>query len=239
MTPGVGVNLSPVPADELAEAAELAEALGFESVWIGEHVIIPWEWTSAYPYADHPPLRPDFRFYDPFVALAHVGAVTSSILLGTGVVILPLRDPFLTARSMVTADLLSGGRLLLGLGAGWLQEEYDVLGRDFSSRGRRFDEALGVLDVLCTEERPEYHGTHFDLPAAAFEPKPGPHRRPPFLLGGASPAALRRVARHGDGWYGSRHPPSEVAEIVEGLRGLSDGRSLSITVGAVVGATLE
>jgi probable F420-dependent oxidoreductase len=240
VTIAVGVNLSPVPLSELGEAARRAEALGYESAWIGEHVIVPQELTSHYPYGDHPPLRADFRFFDPLCALALIAAQTTRLRLGTGVLILPLRDPFTTARAIVTVDGLSGGRLLLGMGAGWMREEFDLLGVPFASRGARFDEMLELLTRLFVDAAPEHHGAIWNLPASGFEPKPVQRPRPPFLLGGSSPVALRRAACSGDGWYGSRTTPEDLGAIVARLAAHRSGRPpLSITVGGVPGAALE
>jgi probable F420-dependent oxidoreductase len=236
VTIAVGVNLSPVPPNDLPEAAVLAEQLGFESGWIGEHVIIPWNASVASPYVGHPQMRPDLRFYEPFVALAHVAARTSTLRLGTGIVILPLRDPFLTARAIATADQLSGGRLLVGIGSGWLRDEFEILGIPFESRGRRLDEQLAVLDTLFADDRPEHHGRIWDFPASGFVPKPAQRPRPPILLGGISAPALRRCASVADGWFGSRHTPEEVAKVAASLSELR-GSPMPLSVGAVGGAS--
>lgn len=235
MSIAVGVNLSPVAPEALSAAAVLAERLGFESGWIGEHIIVPARSDSASPYAGHPAVLPHLRFYEPFVALAHLAARTRSLRLGTGIALLPLRDPFLTGRAIATADVLSGGRLLIGVGAGWLAEEFEVMNVPFASRGQRMDEALQLLDRLLTERDPWHSGALWQLPASGFEPKPAQRPRPPILVGGASPAALRRCARLADGWYGSRHTPEEVAAVGATLADLR-GEPMPLTVAAVDGA---
>src|SRR5215218_3056404 len=211
----------PVRLEQLTEVAQRAEQLGFESLWVGEHVLTPVELAYRYPGATgKPPFLPDSRFTEPFATLAHLGAVTTTIRLGTGILILPLHPPVGIARSIATVDVLSGGRVSLGLGVGWMREEFDAAGQDFTTRGRRMDEMLQVLDLLFTQERPSFAGEHYQLPEMGFEPKPVQEPRPPFLIGGSSEAALRRAARYGDGWYGGQEPPEQAATVVAELRRL-------------------
>ncbi|MCW2580830.1 MAG: putative F420-dependent oxidoreductase, Rv2161c family [Blastococcus sp.] len=216
-----GLNMVPVRLEQLTEVARRAEQCGFESLWVGEHVLTPVELSYRYPGATgKPPFLPDSRFTEPFATLAHLAAVTSTVRLGTGILILPLHPPVGIARSIATVDVLSGGRVSLGLGVGWMREEFDAAGQDFTTRGRRMDEMLQVLDLLFTQERPSYAGEHYQLPAMGFEPKPVQRPRPPFLIGGSSEAALRRAARYGDGWYGGSEPPEQAAAVVAELHRL-------------------
>jgi probable F420-dependent oxidoreductase len=216
-----GLNMVPVRLEQLTEVARRAEALGFESLWVGEHVLTPVELSYRYPSSTgKPPFLPDSRFTEPFATLAHLGAVTSTIRLGTGILILPLHPPVGIARSIATVDVLSGGRVSLGLGVGWMREEFDAAGQDFTTRGRRMDEMLHVLDLLFTQDRPSFAGEHYQLPEMGFEPKPVQNPRPPFLIGGSSEAALRRAARYGDGWYGGQEPPEQAAAVVAQLQRL-------------------
>jgi probable F420-dependent oxidoreductase len=219
----VGLNVVPVRLDQLVGLARRAEQLGFESLWVGEHVLTPVEIAGGYPGASgKPPFAPDSRFVEPFATLAHLAAVTSTIRLGTGILILPLHPPMTIARSIATVDVLSGGRVSLGLGVGWMREEFDAVGQDFTTRGRRMDEMLQVLDTVFTQSRPRFDGDFYRLPEMGFEPKPAQQPRPPFLIGGSSEAALRRAARYGDGWYGGQEPPEQAAAVVARLRQLRE-----------------
>jgi probable F420-dependent oxidoreductase len=213
-----GLNVVPVRLEELVPLARSAEELGFESLWVGEHVLTPVELSHPYPGSTgKPPFLPDSRFTEPFATLAHLAAVTSTIRLGTGILVLPLHSAMTVARALATVDVLSGGRVSLGVGAGWMREEFDAVGQDFTTRGRRMDEMLEVLDAVFTQPRPRFAGTYHQLPEMGFEPKPVQRPHPPFLVGGSSPAALRRAARYGEGWYGGQEPPEETAAVVAEL----------------------
>jgi probable F420-dependent oxidoreductase len=221
--PKIGLITVQLRADRLAETAVLAERLGYESLWVGEHVVTPVSFgDEAYPGAKLP-FAADSDFLEPFVALTHMAALTSTIRLGTNIVIAPLRDPFLTARAVASLDVLSGGRVEFGVGVGWMREEFEVMGQDFSTRGRRTDEFLAVVDLLFREPTPEFHGRFFDFGRVAFEPKPVQRPRPPVVVGGHSDAALRRAARYGDGWLagtaiGVDKLPERLAFLREELR---------------------
>jgi probable F420-dependent oxidoreductase len=180
--------------------AERADELGFESLWIPEHLVIPHATVgSPFAGADHPPVPSNVPIYDVFTTLGHLAATTSRIKLGTNVYNIGLRHPFTTARGATTVDVLSGGRLLLGIGASWLRAEWEAVGLDFDRRGERVDEAIDVCRRLWTDEVIEHHGTHFDFGPTAFEPKPV--QQPlPLHIGGDGPAALRRAATIGAGW---------------------------------------
>jgi probable F420-dependent oxidoreductase len=137
--------------------------------------------------------------YDPFVLLGAIASVTATIRLGTGVYVLPLRHPIVTARGVLTVDRISHGRVTLGAGVGWLKEEFGIVGLDAADRGRRTDEIIELLRRLWTEPVVEHHGSHYEIPPVYFEPKP--FQRPiPIEVGGSSPPALRRAGRLGDGW---------------------------------------
>jgi probable F420-dependent oxidoreductase len=211
----IGINISPLAPSELVRGAQEAERLGFDSVWLGEHIITP-----ARKYDEYQGSSDTFEsmspFLEAFVALAGVATTTSTIRLGTGVVLLPLRDPFLTARSIVTLDVLSGGRLDLGVGSGWMVDEFDAMGKDFTTRGACMDEFLHVLDLLFTEQFPEFNGRFYKVPRQGFEPKPVQKGRPRTLIGGFAPAALARAARY-DGWYGYIDTAEDVKRYVAAL----------------------
>lgn len=180
------------------EVAAKAEEVGFESVWLPEHLILP----TAFPDT-HRPIAPETPFLDPFVAHGVAAGRTKKVLLGTGVYILPLRNPFVTARAVATLDYLSNGRAVLGCGIGWLEKEFEVVGETWTNRAGRTREIVEILKRLWTEDVIEHHGKYYDFGPVKFEPKPVRKPRPPILMGGNAPAALRRAAEIGDGWYPS------------------------------------
>ncbi|MGH0029476.1 MAG: TIGR03619 family F420-dependent LLM class oxidoreductase [Myxococcota bacterium] len=229
-----GIALSRLnPAFHLAAALE-AESLGFESVWIADHLVFPVDMSgSPHPGADAPPVPPETPVFDPFVWLAHLAARTTRVRLGTNVYLLGLRHPFAAARAVSTLDAVSEGRVELGVGAGWLREEWTAAGLDPRTRGRRLDEALEVCCRLWSEAEVAHDGAFFSFPSVAFEPKPVQRPRPPIHVGGESPAALARAARF-DGWYGLEHTPASAARQVQALRRLRpEGGAFQVTVSAV------
>ncbi len=234
----IGVPLFLLRPRRMATVAAHAEALGFESVWFPEHVVFPPEIRSRYPYAETgAPVRPTMPLLDPLVLLAHVAGKTERIRLGTNVYLPALRHPIVSARMIVTLDVLSNGRLTLGVGAGWLEEEFTALGVDFASRGARLRECIRAWRVLWQEATPSFHGKFFSFGPVVFEPKPKQRPGPRILFGGETEAALRRAAELGDGWYGVRHTPESARAQIERLRGMLDraGRTLDgfeITVSA-------
>jgi probable F420-dependent oxidoreductase len=229
-----GVSLFPLRPQQLIEVALKAEELGFDSVWLGEHVVTPLVSNSKFPYGGeganaHDASLANLPFYDPYAALGYLAAITHSIRLAVSVSIVPLHDPFRLARSIATLDLFSNGRLVFGMGSGWLKEEFEVLGRDWTTRGRRFDETLDVLIRLFNEEVTSYQGETLVVPPVGMIPKPQTRPHPPFVFGGHATAALQRAARRGDGWLASELSPSEVATAIYTLRRLREeaGRGAS------------
>ena len=218
------------------EAAEEADRLGFESVWLPEHLVLPIAMAgSPHAGAEHPPIPPTTPLFDPAALLSYLAARTTSLRLGTHVYLLGLRHPFITARAFATLDWLSGGRTVIGAGAGWLRSEWEALGIDPSTRAARLDEAIVVCRRLWTEDTVSHDGPHFPFAEVAFEPKPV--QRPiPILIGGESAPALRRAARLGDGWIGMTHTPDSAAAQVAVIRahrveaGRPDG-PFEVTVG--------
>ncbi|MCU4184438.1 LLM class F420-dependent oxidoreductase [Acidiferrimicrobium sp. IK] len=188
----------PEAASELAQAAEVA---GIESLWTAEHVLWPTGYASAYPYAEggKMPGDADTRLPDPFVWLTWVGARTSTIRLATGITIVPQRHPGVMAKEVATLDFLSGGRVLLGVGVGWLEEEFKALGVPFADRGRRTDDYIAAMRVLWAEDDASYHGPFVSFSGMSSNPKP-PSRAVPIIVGGHSPASARRAGRIGDGF---------------------------------------
>jgi probable F420-dependent oxidoreductase len=216
----IGIPLFLLPHRAMAEVAARAESLGFESVWVPEHLVFPTEIRSRYPYTANgiPPIRVDAPHLDPLVTLTHIAAATHSIRLGTNVYILPLRHPLVTARVAVSVDHFSGGRLTLGVGAGWMEEEFVAAGIDFATRGARMRECVRALRALWTESEPSFHGKFFDFGPVKFEPKPMQRPSIPLVFGGETDVALRRAAALGDGWYGVGHTPESAAGQVAKLR---------------------
>jgi probable F420-dependent oxidoreductase len=196
-----------------------AERLGYESVWLPEHLVFTRAMSSSpYPGQEHPPVPPDTPVFDAFAYLAFLAAKTERIRLGTHVFNIGLRHPFTTARGVQTVDQVSNGRFEFGVGASWLRQEWDAAQLDFSTRGRRVDEAIEVCKRLWSEATVSHDGEFFAFEAVAFEPKPVQRPWPPILVGGESAAALRRAARHGDGWLGMGHTFESAVEQVDRLR---------------------
>lgn len=236
-----GINLAFMRADRRAEVARHAEAAGFESVWMPDHLVLPTEINSHYPYSPtgQAPLPPHVPLMDPLASIAFMAGSTSTINFGIAVYILPLREFFATARNILTLDTLSGGRLLFGAGVGWMREEYELAGRDWTNRGKVMDEYVRALRVVWTEEEPEFHGDYLDFPPVYFDPKPVRPGGPPMIIGGESPPAMRRAAALGDGWIGLGATPDEARAHVQRLADLRQraGRNdypFEITVGGRV-----
>jgi probable F420-dependent oxidoreductase len=193
--------------ERVAELAALAEHAGCESVWVSEHLVWPVAAATRYPYSETgvAPVPENSPLYDPWVLLASAAAATERIRLGTWVYILPLRHHFVTARAVATLDILSGGRVILGAGLGWLREEFDLAGAEFDSRSGRADELAQALRVLWSASPASFAGRHVSFAPVHFEPKPPQGDRLPIQFGGESQAALRRAAQVGDGWLGMQH----------------------------------
>ena len=203
------------------EATLEAERLGFESVWLPEHLVFTRRMSrSPHPGQDHPPVPPDTPIYDAFAYLAYLAARTERVRLGTHVFNIGLRHPFTAARGAQTVDLLSNGRFEFGIGASWLEEEWVAAQLDFSTRGRRVDEAIEICRRLWAEETVTHRGEFFSFEEVAFEPKPVQRPGPPILVGGESAAALRRAAHLGDGWIGMTHTFESGAAQIDKLRTL-------------------
>ena len=206
--------------DELLPVARIAEEVGFTGVFVSEHVFFPQRLASKYPYsADGTPVfTAETPWLDPWVQIAAMAAVTTRLQFVTGVYILPLRHPLEVAKSVASVALLSGNRVGLGIGAGWMREEFDVLGREFKGRGKRMDEQIEVIRKVWRGGMVEHHGTHYDFPP--LQMSPAPSVLPPILVGGQSDAAFRRAARLGDGWVGSGHAPDQVLDVMARLQAL-------------------
>lgn len=201
-----GITLTHTHVDIWADAAVAADELGWESVWLPDHLVFPIDMAGT-PYADggEPPVPPTTPLFDAPAYLAYLAARTTQVRLGTFVYLLALRHPLVAARGFATADLLSGGRLSVGVGAGWLESEWHAAGFDPATRGQRLDESISVTRRLWRDEVIEHHGTYWSWDAVRFDPKPAQPGGPPILVGGESRRALRRAARLGDGWMSMPH----------------------------------
>ncbi|HUO04921.1 MAG TPA: LLM class F420-dependent oxidoreductase [Candidatus Binataceae bacterium] len=210
------INAGPFGNPELlAHLATTAERCGFESMWTVEHVVVPQDYKSAYPYSSSGkmPGGEDTPIPDPVLPLAYIAGITKKIRLGTGVMILPQRHPLYVAKEMATLDVLSGGRAMLGIGSGWLQEEFAALGIDFHTRGARTDEAIKSLRSLWREDASAFHGKHFNFGPVKSYPKPLQKGGVPIHVGGHSEAAARRAGRLGDGFFPARGEPDKLKEL--------------------------
>jgi probable F420-dependent oxidoreductase len=187
----------------LTHLATNAERCGIESLWTVEHVVIPQDYKSPYPYSSSGkiPGGEDVAIPDPLLPLAFAAAVTSKIKLATGVLILPQRHPLYVAKEVATLDVLSGGRAILGIGSGWLEEEFTSLGLDFHTRGARTDEAIKAMRALWTQDAASFHGKQFNFGPVKCYPKPVQKGGVPIHVGGHSPAAAKRAGRYGDGFF--------------------------------------
>lgn len=212
----VGLSVYDMPVRDVVELARAADELGFDSLWLGEHVVLPDGYASEHPtqggtaHQHHtgPVVDTSTELVDPMVALGAVAAATSRIRLATGIYLLPLRHPLLTARAACTLQEVSGGRFVLGVGAGWLQEEFDALDVTFDDRGSLLEEALAVVRRATAGGPFRHRGRHFAFGPVQVSPQPVDV---PVVLGGSSDRALRRAARLGDAWFASGTPSFEEA----------------------------
>jgi probable F420-dependent oxidoreductase len=198
----IGFNIGPDNGLAAIEGAKQAEAAGVESIWTFEHVMIPLEYTSKYPYTKDGRMGvdPETNMIDPLIGLAAVAAATSTIRLATGVNILPQVNPLLLAKQAASLDFISSGRLMLGLGIGWLEEEFDAMGVPFSARGRRNDDYLEAMRKVWSGDVVE-HESEF-LSWHGFKSYPKPVQDPlPIVIGGSKGKAFERIARFAQGWY--------------------------------------
>ena len=203
--PHIGAFAREQVVERIQAVAQHADTLGFHSVWVGDHVVFPAQLESKYPY--HPegkfPVDTNDNFLDPLTVLAYVAACTKTVRLATGVLIVPYRNPIVTAKMVATIDVLSHGRVILGGGSGWLKEEFEVLHAPYHERGNQTDEYLQVMKALWTQDEAQFDGRYEKFSGIKCEPKPVQKPHPPIWIGGHSKRALRRTATLGDGWYGT------------------------------------
>ncbi len=214
---GIGIFqiLSDLPSGDPAVVAKRAEELGFDSYWTAEHPAMPEGTADDYPAKapDEPGPEYLYKMPDPFVALARASATTSTIGLGTGICLVPERNPIHTAKEVASVDHYSGGRFLFGIGAGWNEAECTVLGGDFPHRWTQTKEAIAAMKALWTGEAVEHHGKYYDFPPLISRPRPAQQPHPPVYLGSiANPRVYRRVATWGNGWLPLSTDPAEIAE---------------------------
>ena len=211
--------------------AQNAEALGFDSVWTGDHIVIPVDIASRYPYTASGsfPMNPQAPLLEPLTVLSFVAACTTKIRLGTAVLVLPHRNAVVTAKTVATLDVLSRGRVILGVGVGWMEEEFKAVNASFADRGPLSDEAVAVMKELWTSEHPSFSGKFHRFPEVACEPRPVQKPHPPIWLGGHTGPALRRIVEYGDGWAAVVFSPQEFAERLDKLKekAAKAGRDLS------------
>jgi len=220
------------------EAGQAAEAAGFDSLWTVEHVVYPDDYESAYPYNDQGkmPAIPSTPIPDPLIWLAYVAAATSTIRLATGILILPQRNPVVLAKELATLDDLSGGRVEIGIGVGWLREEFDALGIPWERRGARTDEYIRAMRALWAGDSASFSGEFASFERVSSNPKPA-QGTVPIVIGGHTRAAAERAGRLGDGFFPGKGSPTELAELIDIVRQTAaandrDGSAIEITAGS-------
>ena len=234
----VSINVGgPQTAEQMAAVCQHAEAAGIESVWTFEHVVVPVDYDSRYPYSRSGKMgiSPEVSFVDPLISLAHVAAATKTLRLGTGVNILPQANPLLFAKQAASIDVLSGGRLTLGLGIGWLREEYAAMGTPFERRGARFDDYLAAMKKVWSGDVVEHESDFLSWHGFKSYPIPEQRPHPPILIGGTTDKSLERVVKAADGWYAPNDSLSDLERQLTALqaRCAETGRefdSLDITI---------
>ncbi len=219
MNIGISIPRIPDPAG-LKRFAQRAEILGFESVLLGDHVVLPTGGTNQYPYTADGSFSSasDAPFLETMTLLGFLAACTDTVKIGSTVVILPYRNPVVQAKMFAFLDVLSGGRIICGVGVGWLEKEFEVLGVPYAERGQMSDEFIEIFKVLGEDDLPEYHGKHYQFDKIHFYPKPVQKPHIPIWVGGHTKAVLRRTAKYGDCWHTTRQTPEFVAENLPYLR---------------------
>ena len=198
----------------LSSLAGLAEATGVGSIWVSEHLVV------ADPRTPPSPMDPEDPILDPVTTLAFLAGITSSVRLGTGVVVLPLRNPLILAKALATIDVLSGGRLIVGVGVGYVEQEFAAIGVPFADRGARLEEYVAAIRSIWTERHPTISGRYVAFDRVQAHPHPVQEPHPPLVMGGYAPPVLRRTVREADGWYGWGLDLEATAGYVTILRGI-------------------
>ncbi|MEM7100265.1 MAG: LLM class F420-dependent oxidoreductase [Pseudomonadota bacterium] len=220
----IPVNIGVESVDQMVGLAQLAENSGFESVWTFEHVIVPLDYESKYPYDASGKMgaAPESPFVDPLVALTAIAASTKTIRLGTGVNILSQVNPLYMAKQAASLDFVSNGRFMLGVGIGWLREEFEALGVPFERRGARFDDYVVAMKKIWSGEVVEHQSDFINW--SGFKSYPLPVQKPhlPVIMGGAAGKIYERIAKHGNGWYAPIGDPGELKAALDNLRAACD-----------------
>lgn len=206
--------------DQLVDVAKICEEVGFDGAFVSDHMFYPGDYENKYPYSEDGKLdgfTAETAWPDPWVTIASMAAVTERLRFTTFIYILGLRNPIEVAKSTSTLGVLSNDRFALGVGAGWMREEFETMGVEFKTRGKRLDESIEVLHKLWSGDLVEHHGKHFDFPLLSMCPVP--EKRVPVWVGGISGPALRRAARVGDGWLGSGQTADEAVGLLNELNG--------------------
>ncbi len=206
--------------ETFAAIAERSEALQLDSLWLSAHVILPPQVKSDYALVPGRKYGEHWKegYWEPFTVLSYLSAITSKITLGTSIVVLPMHNPFELAKQVAEVDQLSRGRFVFGIGVGWFEEEFEVLGQSYRNRGKRTDEALELMHKLWTEEPVTFNGKYYNVTDASFRPKPVQQPGPPIWVAGGSDASLRRAARFGSAF----HPVRPSYEYIGEVRGKLD-----------------
>lgn len=211
--------------DHQADVLSLAERVGIHTVWVGDHVVVPADIDSRYPYHESgsASFEATAAYYEPFSVLAWAAGRTRRVRLGFSVLVVPYRHPLLTAKIVSTIDDLSAGRLTLGVGVGWMAEEFAALGADFAVRGPVTDEYLDAMIAAWADSPASFDGEHVAFPPVGVRPLPFQRPHPPLLVGGHSARAMRRALRVGNGWQATANTADHLAELVGRLTALADG----------------
>lgn len=240
---GIGIGADP---EVVSVTAQTADQAGFYSLWAPEHVVLISQYASKYPYSQDGrlPMPVQVDILDPFTALTYAAAVTKKIRLGTGICLVPERNPVVTAKEVASLDKLSGGRFDFGVGIGWLEEEFAAVGVPWPHRGKRTREYLQAMKLLWTEDEPEFSGEFCSFPKAVMLPKPVQKPYPPIIFGGESVPAMKRVGEVGDGWFGVNvtveDAKTKIPQMKEYAKAAGrDPDKLSWTVSPGLGAPVE
>ena len=229
-------NYGPLAVPEtLIRLARHAEDLGVDSIWLSDHLVAPVGVASIYPYDRRPDPKPGDmgvieEFYEPLSTLAFLAGATSRVRLGISAYVMPYRNPVVTAKQVATVDRLSGGRLVLGIGVGWLAEEFAALDVPFARRGLRTEEYVAVCKALWAGGEARFHGETYRLPPVRTGPRPKQSPHPPLWISGNSKRGIERAARIGDGWHGIDLSPDELRPLAAQAKALAGAKAFTISI---------